>query len=131
MNCKLIAIGNNVMDISSTNFWETSWAQSGLCFLSWNAGAGRLLVPKQTAKTAMSDMLTAKKIIIDRRSCRPGLRSTHFDVVFDDGSNRPYVLSMSHEMTDRSLGSACNKPRPFSVWTESGGKVITLKATVE
>jgi len=131
MNEQFIIIVNNGTDIVFTDFWETELAQSGLCFLSWNAVAGMLLVPELTAKTTMSDMLEAKGIIIDRRSCQPGLQSTHFDVVFDDGSNRPYVLSMAHEMTGRSFGSACNRPRPFSVWTESGGKVITLKATVE
>ncbi len=70
------------MDISFANFWETTWAQGGVCFLSWNAGAGRLLIPEQAAKIPMPDMMTAKRIIIDRRSCRPGLH-TDFDVVFD------------------------------------------------
>lgn len=131
MKTDIIAIVNNGMDIYSTNFWETSWAKNGLCFLSWNAGAGRLLVPKKTANTAMSDMRTAKRIIIEQRSCRPGLQHTHFDVVFDDGSGQPYVISVDHSMSDRRIGPACNKPRPFSVWTESGGKIITLNATIE
>jgi hypothetical protein len=41
----LLSICNSGQDISDTNFWDSEIASRGFTFLSWNAGAARLMVP--------------------------------------------------------------------------------------
>ncbi|WP_179944763.1 hypothetical protein [Pantoea septica] len=45
MNDKII-IGNEGQSIKQTNYWYTEHAATGLDFMSWKAGAARLLVPE-------------------------------------------------------------------------------------
>lgn len=44
MNNKII-IGNEGQSIKQINYWDTEHAATSLVFLSWKAGAARLLVP--------------------------------------------------------------------------------------
>lgn len=41
----MITVQNDGPDIASTNYWESAHAARGLCYLSGNAGALRLLAP--------------------------------------------------------------------------------------
>lgn len=41
----MITISNDGQKIVSTNYWDTEHAKRGFLYLSWNAGAGRLLLP--------------------------------------------------------------------------------------
>lgn len=47
----LIAIGNDGQAISTTNYFDTEHALSGFYYLSWNDGAGRLLIPDSKIDT--------------------------------------------------------------------------------
>ncbi len=38
-----IEIGNKGTEIVKTNYWQLEPAKKGFCYLSWNAGAARLL----------------------------------------------------------------------------------------
>ncbi|AEM48067.1 hypothetical protein Acife_1944 [Acidithiobacillus ferrivorans SS3] len=122
----LLLIENNGIEITDTNYWESDWAMRDLCYLSWNAGAGRLLVPDNVALSFMTTMLTAKSIIIDRRSCRQGMARSHFDIVFDDRTKSPFILTLDNNMTDRSLGPANAQPRTFTVWVNYCQKVMSF-----
>ncbi len=121
---RFITIGNDGQDIARTNYWETEPAFAGLCFVSINAGAIRLLVPKATEFYLM-EMRTANQVTIERSQfdCKECI-----DVVFEDGTPNPFFVAVPktqfHVFPRPSLNC------PFSVWTEAG-KQMQLFANVE
>jgi hypothetical protein len=117
---QFISIGNNGQDIASTNYWSSEQALAGLCFASTNAGAIRLLVPKAT-EFALSEMRTGKKITIER-SLSHDKRCV--DIVFEDGTDSPFFLTISKKQFDLLPGPQVRKP--FSVWTENGKQLEFL-----
>jgi len=120
----MISISNNGQAIAQTNYWSTAQALSGYCFLSRNAAALRLLLPK--ARSAwLKDILAAKKVTIERSVDIPG----GFDVVFEDGTDMPFFIAMSPRLIDRKLSRTdCI---PFTVWTEDGlMKSFVAKVTI-
>lgn len=116
MNTNLISISNSHQNIKETNYWETEQAKSGLCFMSGNAGALRLLVPK-SAEGYLADMKTGKRVTIEKSLYSPRC----IDVVFEDGTDSPFFVAL-----DKSMALGVSKPGtniPFSVWTEEGLQV--------
>ena len=117
----MIQIGNQGQAIASTNYWATEHARAGLCFLSVNAGALRLLVP-QAAADALVEMRTGRSVTVEP-SATPGC----IDIVFEDGTQSPFALTIDKRQCDRALES--RRAMPFTVWTEDGVQ-LTLKANV-
>lgn len=58
-------VHNRGQAIVSTDFWDSHQAQAGYYFLSWNAGAGRLLVP-DSQKAVLREMKSAREILVSR-----------------------------------------------------------------
>lgn len=114
----LIEIANAGPAIRSTNYWQTAHARRGYCYLSGNAGTLRLLVPPAT-EHALPEMRTAKHVTI--RSSTQRL----LDIVFDDGSDAPFVLTIDREMVDR-LVRPVGRTVPFAVWTSAGLQIELL-----
>lgn len=117
----MIKISNAGQDIQSTDYWDTEHAAVGLCFLSGNAGALRLLVP-EAAEGLLSEMRTGKYAYIE-----PSIRDPRcWDLVFDDGTDSPFSLSLDKRQTDRALTAGkC----PLAIWTQRG-KVFELQCEV-
>lgn len=61
----MLTIGNRGQAILATNYWGSDHAARGLFFLSWNAGAGRLLVP-DSQKHALREMRGAREVLVSR-----------------------------------------------------------------
>lgn len=80
----LIQIGNDGQKIVDTNYWDLDNAKSGAFYLSWNAGAGRLLVP-------------------DLRLHEVVEMKTAIELLFEDDSDSPYSEHITIEQCDRSL----------------------------
>lgn len=120
----MISIGNNGQDVASTNYWETEHAFSGLCYLSANAGALRLLVP-EAAESMLAEMRTGKSVTIEKSISDP---KQCVDIVFEDGSEAPFAVALDRKQIDRVL-TLGNKV-PFTVWTQRG-KQISLLATIK
>ena len=112
----MIVVRNAGQDIVSTNYWQTEHAAAGLFYLSWNAGAGRLLVPD----VARDDfgMLGASLVIVSSgpwpaQGSRPAI-----ELLWEDGSDSPYCIHLVEEQTDRKL--------PV---TDQGGKLVIASWT--
>lgn len=118
-----IVIANDGQEIGETNYWGTEHAMAGLCFMSTNAGAIRLLVPKQ-AEGYLEEMKTGKRVTIEKGFQNPRC----VDIVFEDGSNSPFFLAIDRQQIDVLLSP--RKRVPFAVWTEAG-KQIQLFADVK
>jgi hypothetical protein len=95
------------------NYWGSAQAARGLCYLSGNAGTWRLLLPA-SLEYVLAEMRTAKCVTIEKNRSIPGAT----DIVFDDGSDFPFVIMLDRGLRDRGLGSPgrCR----LDVWTESG-----------
>ncbi len=117
----MITIINDGPEIRETNYWDTGHARAGLCYLSGNAGALRLLVP-QAAEGLLTEMRTGKRVYIE-----PSISDLRcLDVVFDDGTESPFALSLDKQQCDRAMTPGrC----PLTVWTPHG-KVVHLQCEV-
>lgn len=113
----MITIANNGQDIASTNYWTTDHARAGLVYLSGNAGAWRLLMPPAAA-WMLPEMRTASRATIERSVRDPRC----WDIVFDDGSDSPFSISIDKRQLDRALepGAAV-----LTVWVPTG-KTLSL-----
>ena len=82
----MIKISNNGPDIASTDYWTTEHALAGLCYLSGNAGALRLLVPK-AAEGMLAEMRTGASVTIEKSIPEP---RRCIDLVFEDKGNKTW-----------------------------------------
>jgi len=115
----MITISNNKQLIASTNYWHSDYAKNGKYFLSWNAGTARLLMPN-ICINHLNEMKTAEYVIISR-----GFWSAQgtdgLELLFEDNSDNPFLLTIASEQTDRTLPDD-NQGGGFEVvvWTDKG-----------
>lgn len=110
---EILIIKNNGQEILETNYWSMPHAKNGFCYLSWNAGAARLLVPLKMTP-AIAEMKTGKSVEIT-------YRDDMIDIMFDDASEYPFVISIKNTQTDIKIpGKDKEKKFIFSVWTKNG-----------
>ena len=112
-----LMITNQGSRITKTNYWDHEMQRKGLFYLSGNAGAFRLLVPSGS-ELSVFEMLTGKEVIITKGYHRE-LRREMLEVLFDDGSEAPFVIMLSEEQTDVRVADVDSftqqriKPAPF------------------
>ncbi len=89
-----IVFQNDKQLITSTNYFETEHAKSGLCFLSVNAGAIRLLLPASLEKHLVDMKDTSVEIEKNIE------RTDSLVVWFDDRTDAPFRLQIDYQMCD-------------------------------
>lgn len=104
----VIYIENDGHQIIATNYWQTELAQRGLVYVSVNAGAFRILLPRQLV-SAIDDMQSAKYVIATRGTWY--VEGTHprkdsFEFMFEDDSDAPYSIHIVREQIDRLPAAA-------------------------
>lgn len=96
----LITIENAGPELVSTNYWQTDHARLGYAYLSINAGCFRLLAP--TGKgLPLDDMKTGKVVLITRGPWPEAGKHDALEILFEDGSDSPFVLNIVAEQVDR------------------------------
>jgi hypothetical protein len=119
----MLLIQNKGQAIASTNYWDSEIATAGLVFLSWNAGAARLLIP-DSQKAFVREMRSAKEVIVSRGqwSTEQGPRDA-LELLFEDGTDAPFVIHIVSEQTDRMIPEH-QQGGGFvvSAWTRGGMK---------
>ncbi|EOV9687702.1 hypothetical protein ACN5L4_003688 [Cronobacter turicensis] len=113
----MISVVNEGQAIKHTDYWQSEQARAGYLFLSWNAGAARLLVP-DAAKPLMKEMRGAQYVIISKGELdgRAAL-----ELLFEDGSDAPFVVHMLLDQSDRLLPEAEQGGNfVVTVWTRGG-----------
>ncbi len=108
----LVTIANDGPKLVVTNYWDSEHAHAGLCYLSANAGVWRLLVPPE-AETMLIEMRTGRTATIEPSLHIPG----NVDVVFEDGTDSPFSVSISERQADRAI---TNGETTLHVWTWRG-----------
>jgi len=115
----ILKIKNDGPKILSTNYWDSEFRK--IIYLSWNAGAARLLLPADF-ENALPDMVNAPEIIISQGPSNAlGVRDA-FEILFEDHSKNPYCLHMSTSQSDRIPGTTLDgrEDVPFTLYTRSG-----------
>lgn len=118
----MLTIENQGQAIKSTNYWDSEHARRGLVYLSWNAGAGRLLVP-DVAKAYLREMKGAREVIVSRgpwtdQGCRDAI-----ELLWEDGSDSPFCIHLLMEQCDRLIPEAEQGGGfDIAVWTRGGMK---------
>jgi hypothetical protein len=118
----MIVIKNAGQAISETNYWTSPQAEAGFFYLSWNAGAARLLVPAEQ-KATIRDMLTAEFCIVSRGPWAERDGQTAFELLFEDHSDAPFSITLLTEQSDRLIPER-DQGAGFDVvlWTATGMK---------
>lgn len=116
----LIEILSKGQQITHTNYWELENAKRGLFYLSWNAGAARLLVP-ETQKQSIKEMKTGKFVIVSRGKFQG---RDALELLFEDNSDSPFSIHIETKQTDRLIPDF-EQGGGFvvTVWTKSGQKL--------
>jgi hypothetical protein len=91
-----LLVENDGSLIVSTDYWTSTFAERGLVFFSVNAGCVRVLLPKTFG---LADVLSTT-VIISRGKYRG---QDAYEVLFDDGSEEPFVILTGVEQWDRLL----------------------------
>lgn len=117
---EMLKIINAGPELASTNYWDSEYADAGLFYLSWNAGAGRLLVP-DSRLAELQEMQTAQVVIVSRGPWPERKKAEGIELLFEDNSDSPYCLHLSIEQTDRLLPDL-NQGGGFEIvaWTRTG-----------
>jgi hypothetical protein len=119
----IVSIGNRGQAIASTNYWDCQAAEDGIFYLSWNAGAARLLVP-DCQKHHVREMRSAKHVVISRGPMPQHGGPIGLELLFEDNSDQPFVLMIPEDASDRRLPNS-DQATAFciTVWTRGGQKL--------
>jgi hypothetical protein len=114
-------IENDGPAIVQTTFWDTDMARNGLMHLSWNAGAGRLLVPDGLAAVLRDEVGGASEVLVSRGPWREQGNRDALELLWDDGSECPFAVHIVAEQSDRRIPESQQGGGFFiSVWTRAG-----------
>lgn len=118
MSNQIISIANNGTRIASTNYWGSSLEAAGIFYVSVNAGAIRLLVPRGS-ESAVNEMKTAKEVVFSRGMDSRNNRDS-LEILFDDHSDNPFAIFSPIDACDRWLTEE-GPLKEFTVWTLKNG----------
>lgn len=96
----MITFRNKGQAIAATNFWDSAPAQAGYCFLTWNAGAARLLLP-DPQKALLPEMRGARSVIISRGPWTDQGGRDALELMFEGKRETPFCLHLVAEQADR------------------------------
>jgi len=114
---ELLQIENHGPLLVASNFWESEQEAAGKFYLSTNAGAFRLLVPR-SQEAAIAEMTTGKEVVVSRGPWPAVKRQDGLELLFDDFSDSPYALHLSIEAADRlPLDEDAGKEWLFTAWS--------------
>jgi len=116
----MISVVNEGQAIKHSDYWQSEQDRAGYLFLSWNAGAARLMVP-DASEALLKEMHGAQYVIISKGE--PEGRGA-LEHLFENGSDAPFVVHMLLEQSDRLLPEAEEGGDiVVTVWTRGGSQL--------
>jgi hypothetical protein len=118
----MLVIENQGQTIARTNYWDSEGARHGVLYLSWNAGAGRLLVPDNQTHI-LRELKGASEVIVSRGTWREQGNRDALELLWEDGSDSPFAIQLLAVQTDRLIPES-HQGGGFviTVWTRAGIK---------
>lgn len=119
----MLIIENRGQAITRTNYWDSEHAARGFVYLTWNARAGRVLLP-DAAKPMLREMRGAREVIVSRGPWPEQGGRDALELLFEDGSDAPFCVHLAAEQCDRLLPDR-DQGGGFvvTVWTRGGEKL--------
>lgn len=116
---EILTIENDGAEIVATNFFQSDLARRGGYYLSTNAGAFRLLVPK-ILESAIPEFRTAKHVIVSRGPWPEKRQENAIEILFDDRTDEPFSIHLGGAaQVDRyPPRSDAGQWFAFTAWTE-------------
>lgn len=112
----ILQISNAGPLITASNFWELPIEKNGGCYLSLNARAFRLLLPR-SLESEIPDMATGKIAVVSvpRNPCQYAM-----EIMLDDGTDSPWFIDLSANQIDHFPAREDNgrDDLEFTVWTQ-------------
>lgn len=103
--------------VLSSTYWGSEWERRQLLFLSPNAGAFRLLLPRGLEQ-AVDEMRTGQEIVISRGPWTDQGGRDALELLFDDGTDSPFSLHLdARQCVPLPAAGDAGKEWVFSVWT--------------
>lgn len=93
---------NKAQSIIQTDYWDSDHAKAGYLYLSWNAGAARVLVP-DSQKPMLREMKSATEVIVSRGPWTDQGGRDALELLWEDRSDSPFVVHLVAEQTDRLI----------------------------
>ena len=121
----IITVLSDGQQLIDSNYWASDMERKGLAYLSWNAGAARLMVPKFFERWH-GDMRSADHVVLSRGSLNYH-DDVAMEVMFEDGTDAPLCLIIRSEACDHLVPRSDTGPVAFTVWTEMG-RLLALPA---
>jgi hypothetical protein len=119
---------DNSAAIGRTTYWQTPIERAGTLYLSLNANAFRLLVPRQH-EGQIREMRTASYCVVARGPIPNA--GEGIGLLFDDGSRHPYHVLLDIRACDRvPLDQNIGGPYTLSVWTHLVGDRCRMALTM-
>lgn len=119
MSVEHIYLRNDGAQIVDTNYWTTSAAAAGFCYLSLQAGALRLLVP-DAQRDAIKEMKTAE-FVIASFGFWPESDTEGVELLFEDNSSQPFALHLPVKLMDRQVSASdMGRDVPFLLYSPHG-----------
>jgi len=115
-NSKLLTIRNQGARVLFTNYWETEYNDNGIFYLSLNAGGFRLFVPGGM-EYALTDMKTAKDVVVSRGAWPEMGLTDGIEILFDDHTENPFALHLTTPSCDSLPAEEHKLKEGFTVWT--------------
>lgn len=109
----LIEFENEGDLLQRTNYFDLPQAQKGEFFLTWNAGAARMLVP-DVQKHLLHEMRSAHHVEMIQYKDR-------INIMFDDGGPSPFCIVIDNAQVD-FVQTEPGSDIPFSVYIRLGEK---------
>lgn len=98
----MIAIKNKGQALVETNYWDSEMAMAGDCYLSWNAGAARLLVP-DNQKLLLREMKGAREVLISRGPFKGDKAVEAIELLWQYDAEDPFQITIGARQTDRLI----------------------------
>lgn len=124
----MLFIENDGPHIVSTNYWNSALCENGGCFLSWNGGEARLLIPPALMQY-VPEIRSATQVIVSGGPWDDMGGCFAYELLFEDNSDNPFCIHIAaDQQSDRRLLKT-DHGRAFglSAWTEEG-RLFSLPA---
>ena len=108
--------------VVETNYFDSLSARMGGTFMTANAGALRLFIPK-SIDSCLKDILSARCVVIARGIYREAM-TRMYELMFEDDSESPFAIWIGPKQIgtgEINMTDAASRPRNFYVYTDHGG----------
>lgn len=125
----LFEMENDGAKLLSTNYFDSKFGKAQLMYLSFNAFAGRLLIPDSHKDQILSEVKTARHAVLSMGKIYDPVKK-HWqemgELMFEDDSSAPFSVMIQRDLIDRTIRRE-NQESTLTLHTRDGASPTTFK----